>query len=283
MKNNKTLIVTGATNQIGYFLLPRLAQAGYTVHAVSRQAQTDAVANWIQADLCALPENFTLPPATGLIHLAGIEKLPAILRHPASQNIRRLIAFSSTSRFSKSDSSDPAERTLAQQLSASEDEMEQLGRANTIEWTLFRPTLVYGCGLDRNISFIAGFIRRFGFFPVLSPGTGLRSPVHADDLARACLQAWDKSGTYRKAYNLSGGNMLTYREMVRTVFAMEGKKPRLLPLPASVFLPLLRVLGILPGLRGISPSMVQRMNQDLVYAQTAAKTDFAYEARSFGQ
>ena len=32
------VIVTGATSQIGYFLLPRLQEAGYAVHAVSRRS-----------------------------------------------------------------------------------------------------------------------------------------------------------------------------------------------------------------------------------------------------
>ena len=85
-------------------------------------------------------------------------------------------------------------------------------------YTIFRPTLIYGVGRDRNVADIARFAKRFGVFPILGKGLGLRQPVHAADLAEACILAVDSSASFNRIYNLSGGETLTYREMVERVF-----------------------------------------------------------------
>jgi hypothetical protein len=65
-----------------------------------------------------------------------------------------------------------------------------------IAWTIFRPTLIYGCASDKNVTTIANFVRRFGFFPAVGRATGKRQPVHADDLAQACVTAIDCAATF---------------------------------------------------------------------------------------
>ena len=62
--------------------------------------------------------------------------------------------------------------------------------------------MVYGCGMDKNIFSVAGFIRRFGCFIMAGEGNGCRQPVHADDLADACLKALHNEATYQQDYNL---------------------------------------------------------------------------------
>ena len=70
------IVVTGATSMIGHFVLPRLLDAGYEVHAISRTPggnaidTTDKKMFWHQADIShpeQLPESmrrysFILPP-----------------------------------------------------------------------------------------------------------------------------------------------------------------------------------------------------------------------------
>ena len=43
-----------------------------------------------------------------------------------------------------------------------------------VDWTLFRPTLIYGRGLDKNVTTIMRFIKRFHVFPIVGGGGGLR-------------------------------------------------------------------------------------------------------------
>ena len=88
-----------------------------------------------------------------------------------------------------------------------------------------RPTLIYGLGKVKNVREIAALIKRFGFFPIVGAGNGKRQPVHAEDLARACVSALLTETAANRAYNISGGEVLTYREMVNRIFASLADAP----------------------------------------------------------
>jgi nucleoside-diphosphate-sugar epimerase len=269
----KHAIVTGASSQIGRFLLPHIQAAGFEITAISRQEPINKA--WLQIDIT---KNILPVKSKILFHIAPLPLLPQLL---ANSNIKRVITFSSTSRFSKTSSSDVKEQQIAAQLTKAETQVIELCEQQQIAWTIFRPTLIYGCGIDKNVSFIAEFIRRFGFFPVIGKGIGLRQPVHADDLAIACLQAYNSSITINKTYNLSGGQTLTYRDMVEEIFYSLGKKPRIISIPLFVFKILIHSITWLPKFSHLSTAMVTRINQNLCFDHTAAYNDFGYQPRTF--
>ena len=135
--------------------------------------------------------------------------------------------------------------------------------------------------MDKNITLIARFIRRFGFFPLIGNGKGLRRPVHAADLANACVSALANPATHSKAYNLSGGSALTYREMVEAVFRAMGRRPRFLNIPLPALRATLGVASLLPRLRYLNPEMANRMNLDLDFNHSEASRDFGFDPRPF--
>jgi nucleoside-diphosphate-sugar epimerase len=272
------IIISGATSQIGVFCVPLLSQAGYHISAISRQAHTShSGVTWFQADLHQSLPQFT-SDAHIFLHLAGISLLPALLPH-LPPSVMRVLAFSSTSRFSKQHSPDPRERALAQTLAEAEHLVSTFCHERGIACTIFRPTLIYGCGRDHNLSFIARMILRYGFFPLPSAGRGLRQPVHAHDLACACVQALENPRTYGHSYNLSGSETLSYRDMVIAVFHALGKKPRLLTLPSGLMRSAVRILKCVPRFQHLSLSMLQRIEQDLCFDHHAAQQDFGYTPR----
>jgi len=276
-------LVTGASSQIGRFLIPRLKIAGFTITAISRQPQphqTDIT--WQQLDLQVATLPISQAQPYFLFHLAPLPLLPlglARLAQPAT--IKRIIAFSSTSCFSKRTSPDPREQAIVAQLTKAEQSLMSWCQLNQVEWTLFRPTLIYGCGQDKNVNFIAQFIRRFGFFPLLGQGKGLRQPVHADDLAAACIQAVVSLAAANRAYNLSGGQILSYRAMVEAIFQQLGKKPRIFSIPLPAFKLLVYSMAWLPTFAHLSTAMIMRMNQDLCFDHRTAYHDFGYCPRKF--
>jgi GT2 family glycosyltransferase/nucleoside-diphosphate-sugar epimerase len=279
------VIVTGATSQIGHFLLPWLQAAGYRVHAISRRAAvrggySDQSLVWHEIDIEREASSLKkLRRATALIHLAPLGTIPPLLDVMAQMGVKRIIAFGSTSRYSKLASANSMEQRLAQTLIESEKLLEEKCSAAGMAWTLFRPTLIYGCGMDRNVTTIANFINVFGFFPIVGEGKGLRQPVHADDLAAACLGVLHLPTTWNRAYNLSGGETLTYRQMVERIFEELGKKPRIVKVPLAAYAVLLRVMSLWPSYRHLNIEMVNRMNMDLNYDHADAKRDFGYAPR----
>ncbi len=263
--------VLGATSLVGSCLLPMLKDAGWQVTAFSRsRVASSGRIEWLQLeDLNEMSHELPY-----WISLAPIWVLPEHFGLIEKSGARRLVVLSSTSRYTKGDSSDPRERETAKKLAEAEERVAGWAESLGVEWTILRPTLIYGLGQDRNISRIARFIRRFRFFPLLGRASGLRQPVHARDVASACIAALHASACNR-AYDISGGETLPYREMVARIFETQGMKPRLVRVPPFAF----RMAALLSA--SFSPSMAERMNRDLVFDHTEAMRDLDFRPRNF--
>ncbi|MEQ1530588.1 MAG: NAD-dependent epimerase/dehydratase family protein, partial [Methylococcales bacterium] len=177
--------VFGAGSLVGERLLLLLAESSARVFAYYRQKHERNETN-IEWLCLSYPQ-----PNQHAIHswfcLAPIWILPDYFSFLEQHQVRRVVALSSTSRFSKLNSSDPEEQVMVKQLIAAEERLQIWAESKAIDWIILRPTLIYGYGRDKNITEIARFIKRFGFFPVFGKAQGLRQPVHAEDVAQACI------------------------------------------------------------------------------------------------
>jgi nucleoside-diphosphate-sugar epimerase len=286
------IIVTGATSQVGDCLLPILCQQGFQVVAISRNLEglsgvsygneeATYPIEWIKKDIGSTDEFDGLPHGDALIHLAPLSLLAPLLPWAVRGGVKRIVAFSSTGRFSKARSNDLTEQSHVQRLAQGEDDLAAFCRQYGIAWTIFRPTLIYGVGRDRNVMVIARFIQRFGFFPLLGESNGLRQPVHVEDLAKACLDVLNNPSAFNRAYNLSGGEVLNYRAMVERIFQGLGKSPRFVKIPFVFFRMAMALVSYLPRYRDFNPEMARRMNDDLAFDHTDAFRDFGYAPRRF--
>lgn len=291
MNSKFKIIITGASSLVAHSLIPLLLERFPALFLLGRKHNygDEAATTFLPVDLNCPAERLavvrrlvTETEPLVVIHLAPIWLLPDFLGELLSAGVllSRLVVFSSTSRLVKQRSTDGKERKLAACLAAGEDRVIALC-ADNVPWTIFRPTMIYDGRHDKNISFIRSFIRRFGFFPVAGPARGLRQPVHVDDLAAAVMAVIDNGQTYNVIYNLGGGETLTYRNMVSRIFQGLGKRERIISLPPVLFSLLVQCVCLFrPGLE-ISPSMVQRMNEDLSFDFQAAVRDFSYLPRGF--
>jgi len=277
-------MVTGATSIIGRFLLPDLLKAGHEVHAISRRAAGAAPSDkkliWHPADMSE-PGQIPDVNTQTLIHLAPLWLLPPLLPVLNTLQLKRVIGFGSTSVFSKAHSANLAERKMAIRLAEAEEAVRRFCSASGMDWTIFRPTLVYDCVRDKNITRIAGFIRRYGFFPLIGQAAGLRQPIHAADLARACMSALFQPLTFNKAYNLSGGETLSYRQMVERIFSSLGKPAHFLIAPLWLYRLAISSAMLLPGKQEVTTEMATRMNIDLCFDHAEAASDFGFAPRAF--
>ena len=281
----KSVVVTGASSQIGVFLLPLLADKGYQVCAVSRNPEkqrqySSPLIRWQKADINFGLEDDSLKVDV-LIHLAPLKHLPPLLASLRKIGLRRIVAFSSTSIFSKKHSQNANEQQFVKDLLGSEKSLAEQCKELDIAWTILRPTLIYGCGMDKNITNIAQFIKKFGFFPLVGNGRGLRQPVHAQDLAEASVTALESPSSHNKSYNLSGGKTVSYKEMVEDIFKALGKKPRILEIPLPIMKGFLKFISFLPGYDYITPEMASRINDDLCFEHGEATNDLAFHPRPF--
>ena len=272
------VLVLGATSLIGRFALPRLAGEGRTVFPISRTPGRDpARGAWVQADLRA--PDLILPRADAALSLSPIWLLPDALAALKRAGVRRLVAFSSTSRFTKADSTEPEEREVARRLAEGEAAVAAFCEAEGIAWTVLRPTLIYAEGHDANVSRLARLIARFGFFPLAGEGAGRRQPVHAEDLAEVAVAALERPESVNRAYDLPGGETLSYRAMVVRIFHGLGRRPRIVTAPPALWRLGLKLAG--SRLPGVNAAMGARMDADLVFDPGPAARDLGWSPRPF--
>jgi uncharacterized protein YbjT (DUF2867 family) len=271
------ILVLGATSLIGRFLRPRLDTLGLPSFSLSRRAI--AQAGWVLGDLADPDLAAVLPEAPTVLSLSPIWHLPQALPALKAKGLQRLVCFSSTSVFTKAASPDAYEREVARRLSHGEAAVRAFCEAHGVAWTILRPTLIYAEGQDRNISRLANLIRRIGVLPLYGKGDGLRQPVHAADLAQAALAAAASAAAHNRAYDLPGGETLTYRHMAERVFEGLGRRPLILSAPEALW----RAAFVLarPLLPGATAQMGARMSEDLTFDAGAAIADFGWSPRAF--
>lgn len=274
-----SVLVFGATGAVGRFLLPQLVARDEQVFAVSRQPQPDANADariqWLRGDLFA--EMTSLPVIDTIYSLGPLDGFAQWFDRAPPARVRRIIAFSSMSAQSKRESVDPAERELAVRLQESESRLLRAGGVHGVACTLFRPTLIYGAGLDRSLAPIARAALRWRVLPIPYGAEGLRQPVHAADLADACVAVRDCAAAYGIIYALGGGEQLRFDAMLARVCAALPRRALPLPIPMAA----LRLMTPLIARRGLGAGALARMRVALTADNAPATRDFGYAPRKF--
>ena len=250
-----TVLVFGASGQIGHFLLPRLLASGESVLAVSRTPRpAQPELDWLPGQLPdRVPE---VPVLSAVLGCGPLPPLAEWLERTPLENAPRIVALSSMSAEAKRDSDVPAEREISRLLQAGEAALARACDRRGYAWTVLRPTLIYGAGLDRSLTPIARRAMRTRIFP-LPGGRGLRQPVHADDLAQAMLAALECPAAAGRVLAMGGGERLSAGAMFARVRRSLPRRSVPLPLPSW----LLRCAGgLLPRWRG----PLSRLQVDLV-------------------
>ena len=196
-------------------------------------------------------------------------------------HLERVVAFSTSSVLSKVSSPDREENRQIADILARETQLTALCSESGLALAVFRPALIYGCGLDRNISLLAKWIQRLGWLPVAGRALGLRQPVHADDLAMLAVNALLADKPVNLNSPACGGSTLSYREMAGLIFDALDKPRRIISLPSWLMAAVVRVMGLLPPWRGVNKQMVRRQNTDLVFDDSALQEQLEYGPRLF--
>jgi nucleoside-diphosphate-sugar epimerase len=271
-------LVIGAPGLVGGFIVEHLARAGERPLALSRLPRSIAGADWFQGDL-EKPETLNFPPFSTLFCTADANLLPTALPYLFTPSLKRIVIFSSTSVVTKLDSEVAAEREVWKVRADNERKIAAVCDQANVEWTILRPTLIYAEGRDINITPLSLLIRRFGFMPLVGRASGLRQPVHAEDLAVGAIAAAMSPAAANKIYALPGGETLTYREMIGRIFDGLRQPRRTIPVPLLLWKAAFVVAK--PLFPIANAAMGTRMTKDMIFDSTNAMQDFGWKPRAF--
>ena len=123
---------------------------------------------------------------------------------------------------------------------------EELVRASALDWTIFRPSLIYGPH-DAFVNMLAAQLRLAPVMPVIGSGSYRLQPIHADDVARCFARALELPVTIGKTYELCGNDRLSYEDLLDMIADVLGKHRPMKPhLPLGLMKLLIPVLQKAP-------------------------------------
>ncbi len=205
-----------------------------------------------------------------LVHVAGIEYAPALLEAMRRTKVRRLVVVGTTSAHSAYEfRSGPKLR------------MERLVCESGLDYTIVRPSMVYGSELDKNMHHLLRFLDRSPVFMIFGSGENLWQPVYYQDCARGVYEALVRSGAVGQSYDLPGAEPLTYLDLVKTAAGSLGRKPYIVRLPLE---PVRRTLAAAERLRlplPIKSDQVLRLREDKAYPYGKARRELGYTPLPF--
>ena len=159
---------------------------------------------------------------------------------------------------------------------------EQLVRESGLEWTIVRPTMIYGTTDDRNIARLIRFVERSPVIPVIAPGA-LQQPVHVEDVASAIAACLATPRTIGRVYTLSGPHALSFEALVRETVRATGRSRAVVRLPFAPILGAARLYNRLASKPRISVEQVLRLREDKAFDHAEAGADFGFQPRPFAE
>ena len=282
----KLIYLAGATSFLGQRILHKLIENDKKVRCLARSMEARQRLEEIKQKY---PENIeiasgNLLSSDSLIYsLKGTDKAIYVVRLEYHEyvknfieaarrcNVKRVVFISSTTVLI------PSEVKIKNEKIKSEEYIRNSG----LDYTILRPSMIYGADGDNNFSKMLRFIKRKRFFVVFGSGENMIQPVYVEDVAKSVADVLENNLTVRKTYELAGRYPLKYSEMLRIVREKSGLPFRIIRLPVEASKFAVSVYKQIMKKSDLDADQIDRMKIDKVYPYTEAVNDFGYSPVSF--
>jgi len=231
----KNVLVLGGTGFVGRHVVPKLVAAGHRVVVPTRRRDRARplfllpTCTVVEADIHDRGALARLARGTdalvnlvGILHESGRDtfarahvELPRnAIAACRDAGVRRLVHMSALNAAPDGPS----------RYQRSKGEAEALVEASGLDWTIFRPSVIFG----RGDSFLSMFAKLVRLMPVvaLASADARFQPVWIGDVAHCFATAVDDPRTVGQRYDLCGPAVYTLRELVAKVGAITGHPRR---------------------------------------------------------
>jgi NADH dehydrogenase len=266
------ILVTGGTGFVGQEVVTKLVALGHPVRVLVRHPEHYPAARHPGVELVegdALKPQ-TLPAAMAgvqaVIHLIGIITETSHVTYEqahteATRNVLDAAKQAGVTRWIQM-SAIGTRPNARSRYHLTKWAAEELVRTSGLDWTIFRPSLIYGYDehdrllnlLQLVLSFPLNVVQLYSF-PLLNGGASLIQPVSVREVAHCFALAPSKEAAIGRTLDLVGPAAMTWREMVFKILTALGKKGIYEPIPlfllarvilwlAALLLPLLLLIGV---------------------------------------
>jgi NADH dehydrogenase len=282
--NSANILVLGGSGFVGRYVVPRLDAAGHRITVPTRNrersrhlillpktdvAQADIHDDAVLEQLVAGKD--VIVNLVGILHgrlgesndpygpdfrVVHVELMRRLIEVAARHKVSRVVQLSALG----VNDSDPA--TLPSRYLRSKAAAEKLLRESSLQWVIFRPSVIFGPG----DSFLSLFAKLQRFLPVVAvPNAEARfQPVYVGDVARAVAKAVDQATMAGRTFELAGPDVYTLRELINLAGRYSGHERPVFGLPTGIGHLQAMVMEKLPGRTLISRDNLMSMKVDNV-------------------
>ena len=228
------VFVTGGTGFVGRETVSRLHAAGHEIRCLVRQGSEHKLPELKGLELAfgdatEIESLYgALDGCAAVVHLIGI--IREFPKHGvtferdhvvATRNILRLAQQSDVSRFLHMSANGAAEFADTG-YQTTKWQGEQLVRASGLNWTIFRPSIIFGAESEFIRTMIA-IVKNLPMVPVIGSGRYEMQPVAVGQVADSFVRALVLPQTIGQTYHLGGAKPYSYIELLNAVSLALGK------------------------------------------------------------
>lgn len=273
------VLVTGGTGFTGSYVVPLLLRNRHKVRCLYRPGSDRSLLpqpeiEWALGDLSdSRALSASMQGTDALVNIAslGFGHADSILRAAQDAGIRRAIFVSTTAIFTQLNAASKKIRLAA----------ETAIEASGLDYTILRPTMIYGSPRDRNMWRLIRFMRYSPVVPVFGDGNYLQQPIYVGDVAQGIISCLCNDQTIGKSYNIAGKSPLTYNQVIDTIAGQINKRVWKIHIPFAPVTALLKFFERIHIPFPIKAEQVLRLNENKSFSYAEAEKDFRFRPLSF--
>jgi len=251
------VLVVGGTGFIGQYLCRELHERGHTVTAMARDPDPSVLPEGVETAMGDVTAYDSIEPAfegkdvvynlvalSPLFKPSGGDEMHDTVHRQGTEHCLRAAAAHDVDRFVQLSAlgADPGGET---HYIRAKGRAEELVRDASPEWTIFRPSVVFGDGGE-----FLEFTRKLTP-PVLAPlpggGKTRFQPIHVEDLVGMLADSIEDEKHAGEIYEIGGPETLTLADVAKLVRKARGGSVRVLPIPMALAGVGLTIADAIPG------------------------------------
>jgi uncharacterized protein YbjT (DUF2867 family) len=227
------VVVAGGTGFIGKVVIKKLVERGHHVIALVRPGSVLKIVKFSGTETRYIYYDSPGQIAKNLEGGEAIINLVGIIRE--TKDINFDFAHHSIPQFLAKGAREAGIRRFAQMSALGVErnidtayfESKALGEksvknAGELDWTIFRPSIVYGPG-DAFVNMFAKMIRQMPLVPVIGDGQYRMQPVWVEDVAEGFVRCLEMPQTIGKTYEIGGPEKIAFEQMLDLIGKAMGK------------------------------------------------------------
>ena len=286
----QNVLITGASSGLGLSALNSLINLDHKIISLGRNPNSHIKYHpkikHVRGDITAIDSlQKNLWGATSILHFAGLthssnikkyyevnaEGTSNLIKKAEAANVKRFVYISTQAIGLKGGA-----------YSHSKEIAEKHIKKSKLNWTILRPSEIYGMNLKDSIESLCRVIRSTRLMPIIGDGQYTLNPLHIEDFIRFTteLQKCNSTKSYFKVYQLAGPCPISFKAFCKKHSKFHNHKQTIIHLPVFLCKLILYVCSK-ANLTSITLDQIDRLRMVKNNDISLAASDYTFAPREF--